>query len=244
MKEFKVKEIMTRLVVTMSPTDTIHQAAAKLAANGISGAPVLENGEVVGVVSESDILHAVAPSFPKRNRTFLELLVSPHNLRPAHPPWGPLVGNVMSSLVVFKVSPEASIWEAASLIERKGVKRLPVVDSSGELVGIVSRADILRAMGRPDRAINADVVDTLFDILGPEAFEALEVTVDQGIATLTGQAERKSTKKIAARLARKVPGVIQVVDKLTYSLDDSTIKVETTSWDVEELGQFSSGPRS
>jgi len=237
MNEMRVKQIMTKLVVSLSPEETIHQAAAKLAANGISGAPVVENDEVIGMVSEADILHAVAPVFPKRRRSILEILVNTKNFRPMHPPWGPLVRDVMSTMVIFDVSPEASIWEAASLMENRGVKRVPVIDDRGRLVGIVSRADIVRAMGRADSAIASDVLETL-EILGPEVFENLEVKVDQGVATIRGEADRKSTKRIALRLVRRVPGVLQVRDELTYNKDDSKTKVELSQSDLDVLNPY------
>lgn len=238
MDRFKVDQIMTRLVVVLSRDETVHDAAAKLAANGISGAPVVEDGQVIGMVSESDILHAVPPA-TKRRRSILEYLVNSRNLKPMHPSWGPLVGDIMSSIVIFQVEPGTSIWEAAHLMDSRGVKRLPVIDHDGKLVGIVSRADIIRALGRPDETIRDDVIATL-GVLGPEVFRDLEVEVHQGVAELRGDADRKSTKHIAVRLARRVPGVLEVRDELTFMADDSTLKVEFSERDVENLSPFSS----
>lgn len=157
MNDMRVFDVMTHLVVTFRPEDTIQQAARRMLSNRISGAPVVENGRLVGIVSEADLVAACTSPSKRRAAlaapdplTFLLGGVAPRS------DTGITVSDVMRKEVVT-VSPEASLWEAASLIERHGVRRLPVVDNEGHLVGIVARADLVRSMARDAEETPASV---------------------------------------------------------------------------------------
>jgi CBS domain-containing protein len=222
MADTQVKDVMTNLVVMLYPKDTIHEAAQRLAKNGISGAPVVEGGKVVGIVSESDLIHAVMPPAPiNRGASVLDLLTvigKPHMKRHDH---GKTVADVMTTTVV-QVPPDMSIWQAADLMERRGIKRLPVVDEEDYLLGIVSRADLVKAMARDDEQIKKEIVETI-GILGPETIDGLEVGVSDGAAVIRGVADRSSTQALAVKLARRVPGVVDVNDQMTSITDDSHV---------------------
>ena len=141
MRQMKVQDVMTHLVVTFRPDDGLEYVAKVLVKNRISGAPVTEAGRVVGVVSESDVIRAYLPA-AQRSATPLGLLV-----RDALPPAtvSASVSQVMSATVV-SVAPGDSIEKAATLIDRRGFRRLPVVDPDGHLVGIITRSDLVRAI--------------------------------------------------------------------------------------------------
>lgn len=226
MSDVKVQDVMTHLVVMLYPTDTVHEAAQRLARNRISGAPVVEGGKVVGIVSESDLIHAVMPPVPvDRGASILDILSVMGRAKPRSHEHGKTVAEVMTSLVI-QVSPETSIWKAASIMERKGVKRLPVVDDHDYLLGIVSRADLVKAMAKDDAQITADVIQAI-TLLGKETIDGLEVEVDDGVATIKGVADRKSTHKLAVALAGRTPGVVEVVDRMTFEQDDTKIQMAT-----------------
>lgn len=146
MNQIKVFEVMTNLVVTLRPHNTVQEAARQMLNNRISGAPVVEDGRLVGIVSEAYLVAAYAP--PARSMTRfaatdpLVFLVRSTLHRPAN---GTTIADVMTRTVVT-VAPDASVWEAASLIDRYGIRRLPIVDSEGYVVGIVARADLVHAM--------------------------------------------------------------------------------------------------
>lgn len=149
MREIQVREVMTTLVVSVRPENSIHEAAVRLSANRISGMPVVTGGDVVGVISESDIIQAlIPPADRERGMTVLDLIIRSRE-PPSEPATPTLVRDVMSK-VVTSVGATASIWEAASVMHRRGVKRLPVTDDDGQLVGIISRADLVRAIARDD----------------------------------------------------------------------------------------------
>lgn len=218
MADARVQDVMTHLVVMLYPNESVHAAARKLSRNRISGAPVVEAGKVVGVVSEADIVAAVLPSGPTaQDATFFGALPGVGRLLTDAHRSAKTVGDVMTSAVV-EVSPATSVWRAASLMELNGIKRLPVVDEDGYLVGVVSRSDIVRAMAREDAEIRRDVVDAI-EILGPETIRDLTVSVVDGVATLDGVADRRSTKELAAGLAARTPGVTEVVDRLDHEVD-------------------------
>jgi CBS domain-containing protein len=218
MVDARVEDVMTHLVVMLYPSDTIHDAAARLARNAISGAPVVDSGKVVGVASESDLIRAVMPSAPIEGGHSILDLVSRlgRALGPPHH-HGKTVAEVMSPRV-FRVSPKTGIWHAAAIMERKGVKRLPVVADDGYLLGIISRADIVKAIGRVDSRISADTIEAI-RLICDETIEGLGVEVVEGIATVKGRADRRSTHEIALRIAQRTPGVVEVVDRMTHGVD-------------------------
>jgi hypothetical protein len=103
---------------------------------------------------------------------------------------GPVVRDVMTR-AVRSIRPGATLWEAAEQMQRSGVNRLPVVDEDGALVGIVSRADIVRLVGRSDAAIRAEVlaaIGTIEEETASQPVVGLEVSVDDGIVTIRGLA--------------------------------------------------------
>lgn len=221
MADVTVKDVMTHLVVMLYSNDTLHDAARRLAGNSISGAPVVEEGRVIGMISESDLVHAVIPPTDSgRVSSILDALVGP--ARPTADGHGRTVQEIMNPLVV-SIGPDASVWEAATVMERRRVKRLPVVNEEDHLLGIVSKSDLVRAIAKDDRRIREDVTEAI-QVLGEELFANLEVRVTDGIATIAGIADRKSTRDLAIKLASRTPGVVEVVDRLTYEVDDRRLR--------------------
>lgn len=231
MKDMRVKHVMTHLVVTFQPDDTVHEAARRLAQNHISGAPVVEDGKVVGIITEYDIVRAIARPAPvDRKLSFLDLLIQdPNGANGDADQRGLKVENIMTRHVTV-IGDEATIWEAATSIERRGVKRLPVVDSQGHLCGIVSRADLVRVMGRSDPVIRSEVLDSIA-ALGRDTVGDVAVKSFRGTVTLSGRVDRKTTHEIALRLAAHVPGVVRVQDRLEHEWDDTKMRLPTPAPD-------------
>lgn len=145
MDQVKVRDVMTHLVVAFRPGDTIRDAAKMLVKNRISGGPVIEEGKLVGLVSEADLVRAYAPSERKDvAAAFNPLSFLVGGITPLKA--GCLrVDEVMTERVV-SVGPDANVLTAASRLDRRGFRRLPVVDDEGYVVGIVTRSDLVRAM--------------------------------------------------------------------------------------------------
>jgi CBS domain-containing protein len=143
MGETVVRDVMTAAVVTVVPEDSIREAARRMLGNRIGGMPVVAGRRVVGVVSEGDIIDALTPADDReRGRTVLDLVMAGREPAPSRPR---CVEDIMSKWVVA-VPPTATIWEAASTMHRRGIKRLPVTDDEGRLVGIITVADLIRAV--------------------------------------------------------------------------------------------------
>jgi CBS domain-containing protein len=157
MNEVTVNDVMTHLVATLRPEDKIADAAKRLLTNRISGAPVVEGGRLVGVISEADLVKAF--SHPARRR----LSVAPYplmfllNSDVPGTEQSQRVRDVMTTKVIT-VSPDASIGEAAHLIDRHGIRRLPVVDQDNFVVGVVARADLVRVMADAARSPESALV--------------------------------------------------------------------------------------
>jgi CBS domain-containing protein len=223
MADIKVREVMTEDVITLSPDDTILEAARALAGNGISGAPVVEKNKIAGVVSEADLIEAAMPRKARPGTSILDRLSEIVTGRPGPRGEGINVSDVMTSNVLT-IGPEDSVWKAAHQIETRGVNRLPVVDEDDHVVGIVSRADIVKAMAHDDARIKHGVEDAI-SILGPGVIEDLVVEAKDGVVTLRGSADRRSTHELAVRLTARCPGVLKIIDSLTHEIDDNPPKV-------------------
>jgi CBS domain-containing protein len=237
--DLRVEDIMTNLVVMLYPNDSIHDAASRLARNRISGAPVVEEGKVVGIVSEADLIYALAPPAPvRRNGSLLDLFSLIVRAKPRWHAENKRVEDVMVRNVIT-IHPGASVWTAASVMDAHGVKRLPVVDDEDQLVGVLSRADLVKTLARTDEEIAAEVLDAIKS-LDSEDFTALYVEVDEGVATVSGLADRKTTKELAIAITARSPGVVEVKDELNYGWDDSHLKAET---DGPDPRKFASRPQ-
>jgi CBS-domain-containing membrane protein len=116
-----------------------------------------------------------------------------------------------------------SVAAAARLMDSEQVKRLPVVDDLGRLVGIVSRTDLLKVHLRPDDDIRTDVESGVLRPYLADETSKVQVAVSGGVVTLTGRVDRWSTTDIADRLISQVAGVVDVVDELEFDVDDRTV---------------------
>jgi len=226
--DIKVEDVMTHLVVTVRPQDTIQEAARQLLNNRISGAPVVESGRLTGVISEADLVAAYAP--PARSGSYFVATDSGmFSLRGTVPidAHRTTVAEVMTKDVV-SVSADVSVWTAAALIDRRGVRRLPVVDSDCFVIGVLARSDLVRAMVRTDADVASGVQEAV-EILGAENFASLKVEASDGSVTISGNADRKTTHDLAVGIASHVPGVLEVIDELDWEWDDSDVKAVRTN---------------
>ncbi len=141
----RVRDAMTRDVLSVSKYDDIGNAVRLLAEKNISGLPVIDReNRVVGIVSEADVVSMVGS---RRAHTFKEILRSIVGHPLPERKIGHLVGDIMTSPAVT-VYPDAEISEAVRLMDSQRIRRLPVVDKDQRLVGLISRSDIVKAMGR------------------------------------------------------------------------------------------------
>jgi CBS domain-containing protein len=204
-----VKDVMTTEVVVVRRETTFKEMAAVLRRYRVSALPVVDDaGRVLGVVSEADLLAKEALSDPGP----VAELVHHKDLRKAE---GLTAGELMTSPPVT-ATPDDPVEQAARMMHFMRVKRLPVVNSGGQLVGIVSRSDVLAVFDRPDEDIRKDIADTMLRhefLIDPRLFQ---VTVESGVVTMEGSPETAALGHALVRKARHVPGVVAVRDRLTY----------------------------
>jgi CBS domain-containing protein len=210
----RVADVMTSDPVFVHPNETLKHVAAGLADRRISGVPVMRQGELVGVVSEGDILFKEGG--PLSRRTVFERRLDPH----AHAEAGKLAartaGEAMTAPAVT-VAPWQSVAAAARLMLDAKVKRLPVVED-GQLLGIVTRADLVRAFARSDDAIVREIQEeVIHGSAGLASPESIGLSIDEGAVTLAGFVESAVDADVIAELVGKVPGVVSVdADALTW----------------------------
>src|SRR5215470_4140778 len=205
-----VKEVMTTRVIWVKKDATFREMAVALRDHRVSAFPVIdEDGKVIGVVSEADMLNKEA--LGDEPGLFGGIL----HRRDQAKARGITAGDLMTTAVVA-VRPDDTVERAARLMYDRGVKRLPVTDESGHLVGIISRADVLSVFDRTDsvigREITHDVIQGEF-VTDPAAFQ---VMVMDGIVTLSGHPETNQIGHDILRRVRHVPGVVAVRDRLDY----------------------------
>jgi CBS-domain-containing membrane protein len=207
---------MTTRVVWVRQDASFKQLAAALRDHQVSAFPVLDDQDTVsGVISEADLLAKEAlDSEPGIISGIL------HH-RDADKARGVIAGDLMTSPAVT-VAPEDTVEHAARLMYSRKIKRLPVTDAHGHLVGIVSRADVLSVFSRPDAGIHDEIkTNVLLNdfLVDPAGFK---VTVKDGVVTLTGTPETGEVGREIVRQVRHVQGVVAVRDRLDYPLAERT----------------------
>ena len=213
----KIEDVMTRAVRTVEPGTPLKRVAEILSELGVSGLPVVEDGRVVGVVSEQDILVKERAENPAR-RGLLGLLLdgaAEVELK-LH---ATTAGEAMTAPAIT-IAPGRPVAEAAARMIDERINRLPVVDDAGNLVGIVTRADLVRAFVRSDEEIRREIrEEIIFRTLWIPP-ERVSVTVEKGAVTLAGQVETKGDAELLPVFVQRVPGVVSVESRLTWQIDE------------------------
>jgi CBS domain-containing protein len=206
-----VRDIMTTQVVAVKRGASFKEMAARLRQDRVSAFPVVDDdGKVIGVVSEADMLAKEV-----LNGDHLGTLTAMLHRREQEKADGLTAGDLMTHPAVT-VAPGDSVEHAARLMYTLQVKRLPVVDPGGKLVGIISRTDVLAVFDRPDEEIRREITDNVIlnDFLeDPGKFS---VTVQAGVVTLEGSPETAALGHDIVRKIRHVQGVVAVRDRLSY----------------------------
>lgn len=226
----KVSDVMTRDVTSVKWNTPFKDVAEALIAKQISAVPVLdEEGHVQGIVSEADLLNKeefreqfYREGYRPPLRARLRHRLSQEGGTPRDKARGDVAGEIMTAPAIT-VPPHMSLVAAARLMDERGVKRLPVIDSDGCLVGILSRRDLVKIFVRPDDDIAREVRE---EVLGRQLWvetEGVIVTVLDGVVTLSGRMDRRSEAQLAARMTGRVGGVVDVVDRLEWDEDDAPV---------------------
>jgi CBS domain-containing protein len=217
MRHYQVRDVMTAGPMTVTPSTPVKEVASMLVRLQVGALPVVtpRNG-VTGVVTETDLLRKE------------QLQQDPEGSHSAHLPYrdrraiatAETAGEIMNPHPVT-VRPEATVAEAARLMTRDQARFLLVTDADGKLLGTVSARDLLRIFLRSDEAIKLDIVgDVLPRYLGTNPV-MVDIEVTDGVVQLTGELERKSMLAAVRPAVRAVDGVIDVIGRLDYAIDDT-----------------------
>jgi CBS-domain-containing membrane protein len=218
----KAKDVMTTQVVSVGPDSTVAEVADILLTRCISAVPVIDGQELVGIVSEGDLIRRAEIGTAERHRSWwLRLFDDSATLAAEYvKTHAERIRDVMTRNVVT-VTEDTSIAEVAAVLEKNRIKRVPVV-RDGRLVGIVSRANLIRrlaaAKARPltpaapdDGAIRMKVLDALqsqpWSDIGTAA-----VTVTDGLVEFWGVYGSEEARQAARVAAENIPGVHSVED--------------------------------
>jgi CBS domain-containing protein len=216
----KIADIMSTEVVTVSPGTSLKDVAQLLVDHKISGVPVVDDaGGVLGVVSETDLI-VKERGVPRDHGGPLAWLVDPIDLSERVKLEARIAGQAMTSPAVT-IAPRRPISAAAERMLERRINRLPVVSDGGRLVGIVTRADLVRAFTRSDAEVAREIRS---EVLGDQMLldeHAVEVEVAAGEVLLTGEIGRRSQAALLPRLAGRVAGVVRVDSRLTWREDDT-----------------------
>jgi CBS-domain-containing membrane protein len=210
-----VGDVMTREVVAVPEDATFKEIVAGLAGNRISAVPVVDDQlRVCGVVSESDLITRVlmAPGpgpVPRDHEQRTAIRKKAHAFT---------AQQLMSSPAVTTRA-HATIVEAARVAARAHVRHLPVIDSKGVLIEIVSRADLLEVFMRPDDEIRDEIERYMLHAMHLDP-SSLSVDVSEGVVTLTGKVERQLQVVELVNHIRGVSGIVDIVDQLHAHFDD------------------------
>jgi len=214
MQPLLVRDVMTDEVVTVRSYAKFRQITATMLSHDVGALPVVDSmGHAIGVVSRTDLVAKQA-----RPGAWDKLTVRGRKTRSAAR--ATTAGRLMTGHPIT-VTPETTLTRAAHLMQRHAVTHLPVINEHGVVVGIVARGDLLGMFLRDDAAIREDVVrDVLVEGIDADP-GTIDVTVADGVVTVTGSLDYASTVAYALREIRIIPGVVDVVDELKWRTDDT-----------------------
>ncbi len=213
-----VSDVMTRTVVSVNAFTPFKDIVRRMQEYRVSAVPVVDEDDIVlGIISEGDLILKEDADLEGEPR-FLDGARRRQDRSKA-------AGRIASELMTapaITIGPDATLGEAARLMHRRAVKRLPVVDpADGTILGIVSRTDLLKVFLRDDaeiaREVREDVIHrTLWIDPG-----TIRIVVRDGVVTMEGQVEHRSLRSILERLVLSCEGVVGVDNRLTYLPDDT-----------------------
>ena len=225
----RIKDLMTTNVLTVRPSTELKDAAALLAEHRISGLPVVDDeGHVLGVLSEGDILYKEAGT--KDRPGFLErLLTAPPPVALDLKLAAKTVGQAMSA-PALTIGPRRPVTEAATIMIEEGVNRLPVIDDEDRLIGIITRADLVRAFVRSDAEIEREIRD---DVIRRTLWlepDMIQIEVAHGEVRLAGEVETQIDAELIPTFVQRVPGVVSVLSKLRWREENGSRPGRAVVW--------------
>jgi CBS domain-containing protein len=218
----KARDVMVSPVITVKPSSSVREVAQTLLKERISAVPVVDDqGKLVGIISEGDLLHRAEAGTQRRHSWWLVGLVGDESLASeyikAH---SRKVADVMTRKVVT-AAPDSPLHQIAALLEKNSIKRVPIVEN-GQLVGIISRANLVQALASTRKGLeipssDSEIRDKVLARLNGQPWAnttLLNVTVHGGVVDLWGITRSETERKAIRVAAETTPGVRSVNDNL------------------------------
>jgi len=233
----KAQDVMTRDVITIDPDSTVLQAARLMLQHHVSGLPVVDgNGNLVGVLSEGDFLRRRETKTERRRSRWLEFLMGPGRIAAEYShSHGSKVSEVMST-DVQSVEQDTALEDIVELMERKRIKRVPVL-CGGQLVGIVTRSNLMHAMvslarmAQPASKDDAAIREKLLAEMQHEKWAPLatvDIVVHEGMVELWGVIVDERQRTALKVAAENIPGVKAVIDHLVWVEPTSGVALDAS----------------
>ena len=196
----RVVDVMTSDVITVRSGTSITEAARLMFRNRISGLPVCDADScLIGMITEADFLRLEVERHSDGEMATVET-----------------VGEVMTK-DVLTIEPSAELSEAAAMMVRKDVNRLPVVDADARMLGIISRLDVVAVFTRPDDVIEDEIREDVLRRVMAVDLDAIDVEVESGVVTFTGTIGTRAEAGLLEELVRRLDGVLRVENRLIWS---------------------------
>jgi CBS domain-containing protein len=220
----QARDVMTKDVVTVGPETTVSDIAALLVTHRIGAVPVVSaDRKLIGIVSQTDLVHRSETGTEKRRKWWLEAFADPDvKAREYAKTHGRKAQDVMTRVVV-SVSANATLAEVADVLDTHRIRQVPVT-SDGRLAGMISRADLVRALAevsitapatRPDSGALQKAIWDQIKALPWLKTSYVNLAVKDGVVDLWGAAESDDQRRALRVLVEGVPGVTKVEDNLT-----------------------------
>ena len=221
----KAKDVMTQPVISVAASVSVLEAVRIMLQNKISGLPVVDAaGHLIGIVTEGDFLRRVETGTLRRRPRWIEFLVGPGRLAQEYVhASGRKVDEIMTP-EVRTTTEDAPLDEVVRIMERYGIKRVPVLRGR-ELVGIITRANLMRALvhsakaALPQSAGDAAIRARLLSHLSEQPWApvgAIDVVVADGVVKLSGTLTDERQRQALCVAAESIPGVKKVEDRLAW----------------------------
>lgn len=219
----QARDVMVSPVITATRSATVRDVARTMIEKRISALPVVDGaGKVVGIVTEGDLIHRAEAGTERHDTWWVRFLAGESSIAADYAKsHARRIEDVMTTKVVT-ATPELPLHEIATLLEEHGVKRVPIINKAGELVGIVSRANLIQVVASarpkldlhlPDSTIRQKLLDELKKQSWAQPHN-LNVIVTNGTVDFWGVVDSDKERKALRVAAENIPGVVTVNDHL------------------------------
>jgi len=217
----RAQDAMTKVLITVEPDTTVCEIARLLTVHRISAVPVVSNGSLIGLVSQTDLGHRVETGTEKRRKWWLEAFGSPDDMaREYIKTHGCRAQEVMTRHVI-SVSKEATLAAVADVLDANRIRQVPVMDD-GKLVGMISGADLVRVLAAAHvapapRPSDGPLQAAIWQALKAQTWLSsayLNLAVKDGVVELYGAAASNDQRRAVKVLVQGIPGVVKVQDKM------------------------------